>query len=230
MRPLVELEGVAKKYGTHPALVGVDMSLDCGQIVGLLGENGCGKTTLFKILAGVLAGYEGTALIDGKAPGPQTKALTAYLPDKSFFAPSSKIKDCVEIFEDFFPDFDAEKALETINFFGLKHDKTLAQMSLGMREKVQVAMVMGRRARLYLLDEPISGVDPSARQVILEGIVRNLDPRSLVIISTHLLHDLEPILDTAVFMRAGRVIESGNVDDLRAKHAASLDGIFRKVY
>ena len=227
---LVEATGLRMTYGATTALDGLDMTLAPGQIVGLLGENGCGKTTLLKILAGVLAGYSGDVRIAGHAPGSESKALVSYLPDTSFLPDAARVSYCLELYTDFFADFQPEKARDLIGFFGLSESARLKQMSKGMREKVQIALAMSRDARVFLLDEPISGVDPAARQVILDGIVRNFSEDSLLLITTHLVHDLEPILDAAVMMRHGRVLLSGDADDLRGSRGASLDQIFRETY
>ena len=227
---LVEARGLTMRYGAVSALDGLDLALPPGKIVGLLGENGCGKTTLLKILAGVLSGYSGTALIDGHAPGPETKAIVSFLPDASFLPDSARVSYCLRLYRDFFPDFREDKARDLLGFFGLDESTRLKEMSKGMREKVQIALAMSRDARVFLLDEPISGVDPAARQLILDGIVRTLSEDSLLLISTHLVHDLEPILDAVVMMRHGRVLLAGDADDLRASHSASLDQIFRETY
>lgn len=227
---LVEATGLRMTYGATTALDGLDMALAPGQIVGLLGENGCGKTTLLKILACVLAGYSGDVRIAGHVPGPESKALVSYLPDTSFLPDAARVSYCLELYTDFFADFQPEKARDLIGFFGLSESARLKQMSKGMREKVQIALAMSRDSRVFLLDEPISGVDPAARQVILDGIVRNLSEDSLLLITTHLVHDLEPILDAAVMMRHGRVLLSGDADDLRGSRGASLDQIFRETY
>lgn len=228
--PLLDVSGLTMQFGSTAALDGLDLSLAPGQIVGLLGENGCGKTTLLKILAGVLTGYSGNAHIAGHAPGPESKALVSFLPDTSFLPDSARVSFCLELYADFFADFQIEKARDLIGFFGLSESARLKQMSKGMREKVQIALAMSRDARVFLLDEPISGVDPAARDVIVDGIVRNLNEESLLVIATHLVHDLEPILDSAVMMRHGRVLLAGDADDLRAQHSSSLDQIFKETY
>lgn len=227
---LLTVRGLTKRYGTLTALDNLDLELVPGQVVGLLGENGCGKTTLLKILAGVLTGYEGSVQIAGHTPGPESKALVSFLPDASFLADSARVSDCLRLYADFFPDFQIDKSRELISFFGLSEKQRLREMSKGMREKVQISLAMSRQARLFLLDEPISGVDPAARQVILDGIMSNLEPDSLLIISTHLVHDLEPLLDAVVMMRHGQVLLTGSADDLRAEHGASLDAIFKETY
>lgn len=228
--PLVEVAGLTKRFGPVTALDGLDMALRPGQVVGLLGENGCGKTTLLKILAGVLSGYEGDVRIGGHNPGPESKALVSFLPDTSFLPDAARVSYCLDLYRDFFADFQVEKARELIGFFGLSESSRLKEMSKGMREKVQISLAMSRDARVFLLDEPISGVDPAARQLILDGILRTLSEDSLLLISTHLVHDLEPILDGVVMMRHGRVLLQGDADDLRGEHSASLDQIFREMY
>lgn len=228
--PLLDVSDLTMRFGSTTALDGLDLSLAPGQIVGLLGENGCGKTTLLKILAGVLTGYSGQVRVAGHAPGPESKALVSYLPDTSFLPDSARVSYCLELYADFFADFQTEKARDLIGFFGLSESARLNEMSKGMREKVQIALAMSRDARVFLLDEPISGVDPAARDVIVDGIVRNLSEDSLLVIATHLVHDLEPILDAVVMMRHGRVLLSGDADDLRAQHNASLDQIFKETY
>ncbi len=228
--PLIVVRGLTKTYGSNRALNGLDLELYGGQIVGLLGENGCGKTTLLKVLAGVLQDHSGEVQIAGHALGPKSKAVVSFLPDASFLADTATVTQCIRLYADFFADFQTDKAKDMIGFFGLQDDMKLKHMSKGMREKAQIALAMSRDARVFLLDEPISGVDPAAREVILDGIVRNLESDALVLISTHLIHDLEPILDAAVMMRDGGVILSGQVDDLRAEHGLSMDALFRKVY
>lgn len=228
--PLIAVRDLHVSYGTTTAVDGLDLELGAGQIVGLLGENGCGKTTLLKVMAGVLSHYTGDVRVDGMAPGPDTKAMVSFLPDASFLADSAKISYCIDLYADFFDDFQAAKARDLIGFFGLDESKRLKEMSKGMREKVQISLAMSRDARLFLLDEPISGVDPAARSLILDGILRNLEEDCLLLIATHLIHDLEPILDSVVMMRHGKVLLTGSADDLRVEHAASLDQIFKEMY
>ena len=228
--PLIEARGLNKNFGPVPALAGVDLELAGGQVVGLLGENGCGKTTLLKVLAGVMQEHAGRVRIAGRRLGPETKACVSFLPDASYLKDSATVSQCIKMFSDFFSDFRADKASDMIKFFGLAENMKLKQMSKGMREKAQIALAMSRDAKVFLLDEPISGVDPAARDVILKGIVRNLEADALVLISTHLIHDLETVLDAVVMMRHGKVLLTGQVDDLRAEHGLSIDALFRKVY
>lgn len=230
MNALIRAHSLTKRFGSLAALDSLDLEITGGRIVGLLGENGCGKTTLLKILAGVMQDHEGEVEVCGHAPGPESKAQVSFLPDASFLALGNTLERCIQFYSDFFSDFHADRARDTAEFFGLDTDMKLKNMSKGMREKAQVALAMSRRARVFLLDEPISGVDPAAREVILQGIVRNLEENALVLISTHLIHDLEPILDSVVMMRAGKILLSGEVDELRATHNLSIDALFRKAY
>lgn len=226
----IEVRNLTKFYRQFPALRDLSLSLEAGQIVGLMGDNGSGKTTLLKILAGVLADWDGEVSVCGHRPGPESKALVSFLPDASYLADTLKPEQAVAQFARFFADFDAERARQMIDFFGLPTDRTLKQMSKGMREKLQISLAMSRRAKVYLLDEPISGVDPAARDVILRGIISSFDPEAVMVISTHLIQDVEPIVDSVIFLRAGQVLLQGRADDLRAEHRLGLDGLFRKVY
>lgn len=227
---LIEIEHLTKTYRGVPALQDLSLTWDAGQVVGLMGDNGAGKTTLLKVLAGVLADWTGNVRIDGLAPGPETKARVAYLPDASFLPSSLTPVQAIEQFARFFSDFDPQKAAEMVDFFGLPADRPLKEMSKGMGEKMQVSLTMSRDAQVYLLDEPISGVDPAARDIILRGILSQFSPESLMVISTHLLADVEPIVDSVAFLRGGQLLLQGNTDQLRDEYQLSLDALFRKVY
>ena len=228
--PALHITNLSKKYGAFTALDQLSLTLPPGQVVGLLGENGCGKTTLLKVIAGVLTDYDGDVRIHGHEPGPESKAIVSFLPDASFLADGDTVEACLEKYRDFFADFNEPKARELLQFLGLETNRKLSTLSKGQREKVQIALAMGRDALVYLLDEPISGVDPAAREVLLQAIVRGLTPEALVIVSTHLIHDLEPILDGVAMMRYGRILLAGQVDDLRAERGTSIDALFREVY
>ncbi|GAA4906503.1 ABC transporter ATP-binding protein [Tessaracoccus lubricantis] len=228
--PAIKIAHLTKKYGAFPALNDLTLSLEGGQIVGLLGENGSGKTTLLKVLAGALTQYDGDVLVHGRRIGPDTKAMVSFLPDASFLADGDTIDGCVGMFQDFFSDFNEAKCRDLLKFFQLDTHRKLNTLSKGMREKVQIALAMSRDAKVFLLDEPISGVDPAARDVLLQAIVRDLPEDALLLISTHLIHDLEPVLDSVAFMRHGRILLQGAVDDLRAERNLSIDQLFREVY
>ena len=226
----IQVQSLTKHYGKFPALNNLSFSLDEGNVVGLLGENGCGKTTLLKVLAGLMLRYEGDVFVAGERPGAASKARVSFLPDQSFLADGEKIRFCAQQYDDYFDDFNRAKFDDLLQFFRLEPQMKLSQLSKGMREKVQIALAMSRDAKVFLLDEPISGVDPAARDVILRAIVRNLEPYSLVLISTHLIADIEPVLDRVLMMRFGQVLLEGAVDDLRMQHGKSMDQLFREVY
>lgn len=228
--PAIEVTGLTKAYRGRPALRNLNLTLAPGQIVGLMGDNGSGKTTLLKILAGVLAEWQGSVRIAGHKPGPESKALVSFMPDASFLPDSHKPDDSIAQFKRFFRDFDETKAREMVDFFELPWDRSLKEMSKGMREKLQISLAMSRRARVYLLDEPISGVDPASRDIILRGILSNFADDALMLVSTHLIHDVEPIVDSVVFLRQGELLLQGEADALREEHGLSLDALFRKVY
>ncbi|WP_136194571.1 ABC transporter ATP-binding protein [Actinomyces procaprae] len=228
--PLIRVAHLTKAYRGRPALADLTLDLPAGRIIGLMGSNGSGKTTLLKILAGLLSDYDGRVQVGGHAPGPQSKALVAFLPDADFLASGLKAEQAIGMFSRLFPDFDADRAHELVEFFGLPKDRSLKEMSKGMGEKLRVSLIMARRARVYLLDEPISGVDPAARDVILRGVLHNFDPEALMVISTHLIADVEPIVDSVVFLKDGRLLLAGDADDLREAHGMSLDALFRKEY
>ena len=223
--PLVTVRHLTKTYRGRPALCDLSLSLPAGRIVGLMGANGCGKTTLLKILAGVLADYEGQVRIAGHAPGP-----LSFLPDADFLATSLPPPRAIAQFSRLFADFDAAKARRLVDFFALPAERSIKEMSKGMGEKLRIALMMSRRARVYLLDEPISGVDPAAREIILDGVLRDFESDSLMLISTHLIADVEPIVDSVVFLKDGRLLLAGDADDLRQTHSTSLDALFRKEY
>ena len=228
--PLVVVENLTKTFQGRPALDELSLGLPPGRIVGLMGSNGSGKTTLLKILAGVLADYDGRVRIAGHDPGPESKALVSFLPDTNFLATNLTAPAAITQYRRFFADFDSGKATELVRFFNLPTDRTLKEMSKGMGEKLRVSLAMSRRARVYLLDEPISGVDPAARDVILSGILRDFAPEALMLISTHLIADVEPIIDSVVFLKDGRLLLAGDADDLRQDRGTSLDALFRKEY
>ena len=226
----VVVTNLTKTYRGRPALRDLSLELPAGRITGLMGSNGSGKTTLLKILAGVLADYQGRVRIAGHAPGPRSKAAVAFLPDAAFIADNLTAERAVAYYARFFADFDADKARDLIRFFKLPADRTIKEMSKGMGEKLRIALTMSRRARVYLLDEPISGVDPAAREVLMNGILTDFNPDALLLISTHLIADVEPIVDSVVFLHEGGLMLAGDADDLREASGMSLDALFRKEY
>ena len=208
----------------------MSLGLPAGQIVGLLGPNGSGKTTFIKLCAGLLTATGGNISICGQDLGPETKALVSYLPDRTYLNNRQKIRDQLDFFEDFYPDFDRPKAERMLRDLGLTPQMRFGTLSKGAREKVQLVLVMSRRARLYLLDEPIGGVDPAARDYILQTIIGNCGPDSTVLISTHLIADVEPVLDGFIFMNQGTVLRTGMVEQVREESGKSLDELFREVF
>jgi len=228
--PAVSCIELRKSYGGPYVLSGVNLELPAGKIIGLLGPNGSGKTTLIKILAGLLQPNTGTTLIYGEEPGDSTKAIVSYLPERTYFDAGMRVRECVRFFEDFYADFDSERAHAMLSALAVPMEAKIKTLSKGTREKVQLVLVMSRRAKLYLLDEPIGGVDPAAREYILNTIIGYHAPDSTVIISTHLIRDVEEILDGFVFVRDGRIIMSGDANEARREHGKSLDEIFREVF
>ena len=227
---LLETKGLTKKFGGYTALQDVNLTLECGKIVGLLGPNGSGKTTLLKLLNGLLCPPSGTITIGGYEPGIITKQHVSYLPDSNYFPKRMKVTELLDYFSDFFADFDREKAGYMLNSLGISADMKLAHMSKGTLEKVQLVLAMSRKAHLYCLDEPIGGVDPATRDYILNTIVGNYCENSTVIISTHLISDVENVLDEAVFLQNGQIRLHSSVDKIREEENKSVDALFREVF
>ena len=227
---LVTIENLNKSYGRGPVLQSLNLTVNSGRIVGVMGPNGCGKTTLFKILTGLISDYQGTVTIDGQAPGVYTKSIVSYLPEKTYLSDWMRAKDALDMFRDFYADFDRQKAAEMLQRFRLDEKMKLKSMSKGMQEKLQLILVMSRAAKLYILDEPLSGIDPAARDSILDIILKNYTEDSTVLLSTHLIYDVERIFDDVVMMDYGRLIAADSADALREKAGKSLDAYFREVF
>lgn len=230
MNVIVETKQLTKDYGKKVALKNVDLTITSGKIIGLLGPNGSGKTTLIKLVNGLLTPTNGEVFIGGKAPGPETKAMISYLPDKSYLNDWMKIDQLVEFFADFYKDFSKETAYEMLESLNLTGNQKLKSLSKGNKEKVQLILVMSRKAKLYLLDEPIAGVDPAARDYILKTILTSYNPEASVIISTHLIADVEQVLDEIIFIKDGEIMLTSTVDGIREKEGKSVDGLFREVF
>ncbi len=228
--PVLQITNLHKNYGSHPVLEGVSFQIPRVKIVGLLGPNGCGKTTIMKLIAGLIPQDSGEILIDGIAPGLQSKALISYLPERSYLNDWMRISDLLEFFCDFYRDFDLSRAQQMLSDLHISQRDRLKTMSKGTKEKVQLVLVMSRRAHLYLLDEPIGGVDPAARDYILRTILRNFEGDSSILISTHLIQDVETVFDRALFLNQGRIVIDGEVDEIREKYGKSIDGLFREVF
>ena len=230
MAAAFECVSLSKSFGSVRALENVNIQLQPGRVVGLLGPNGSGKTTLIKLANGLLTPSEGQVLIYGQRPGPATKALVSYLPDKLHLPEWMSAEQLINMYADFYADFDREKACEMLARLDLSSRKKLSQMSKGTKEKVQLILTMSRKAKLYLLDEPIGGVDPATRDYILDTIIRNYDPDAVVMISTHLISDVENVLDEVIFVNQGKILLQSGVDEIREKHGKSVDALFREVF
>lgn len=227
---LLEANNLSKSYGAFPALQNVNLTIDCGRIIGLLGPNGSGKTTLLKIINGLLVPSSGSITIGGEAPGVITKQHISYLPDTSYFPKWMKITDLFTYFNDFYADFDEAKAREMLHRLNINEKMKLKQMSKGTLEKVQLILTMSRNSNLYCLDEPIGGVDPATRDYILQTIINNYSENASVLISTHLISDVENVLDDVIFLQDGQVRLQSTVDEIREKEGQSVDSLFREVF
>ena len=225
--PLVYLDHVTKNYGHEVALMDVSLNIQPGRIIGLLGPNGSGKTTIIKLINGLLQPSLGNIYIHGQLPSPASKKVVSYLPDTTYLNENMKIIDAINYFQDFYADFNVQRAYQLLNDLHLHPNQKLNSLSKGNKEKVQLILVMSREADLYVLDEPIGGVDPAARDYILRTIIQNRRPNSSVLISTHLIADIEQVLDEAIFNNQGRILLHENTTVLRNQHGKSIDEIFR---
>ena len=230
MSELLKLTALTKRYGDVLALDNVDLTVESGKIIGLLGPNGSGKTTLIKLLNGLLTPTEGTVLVNGSPVGPETKKIVSYLPDNSFLPPWMTARQIVELFSDFYADFRPELALQMIDRLGVPRDMRLKNLSKGGKEKVCLILIMSRNALLYVLDEPIAAVDPATRDFVISTIINNHNPDSSVLISTHLISDIEPVLDEAIFINPGRIALHQSVEEIRNEKGKSVDALFREVF
>lgn len=230
MSNLVEIKELGKCYGKKKVMNNLSLSLESGRIVGILGPNGSGKSTLIKMMAGVLKPTSGQITINGYPVGVNTKKIVSYLPERTYLNPSMKVKEAVDYFADFYEDFSKQKALDMLEKFGINEQDKIKSLSKGTREKVQIVLVMSREAKLYLLDEPMGGVDPAARDYILRTIISNYNEDATVVITTHLISDIENVLDEVVFIKQGEVYLKELVDDIRTKYNKSVDALFREVF
>lgn len=227
---LLECNNLCKTYGRKAALNGISLQLGPGKIIGLLGPNGSGKTTLLKLINGLLTPSSGSLLINGRPPGRESKAIVAYLPERTYLNDSMKVRDALRFFADFYSDFDLQRAEDMLRSLNIETTARLRTLSKGTKEKVQLILVMSRQARLYCLDEPIAGVDPAARDYILRTIINNYNPEASVLISTHLITDIEQVLDEVIFIREGELLLHKTVDDIRFQNGKSVDALFREVF
>ena len=231
MSELIEIQGLTKAYDAqHVAVNNVSLTLPHGKIIGLLGPNGSGKTTLIKMMNGLLTPTQGVIRIGGRPVGVETKAHVSYLPDRTYLSGNKKVTQILDFFCDFYADFSRERAVGMLRSLGVDPDARMGTLSKGTKEKVQLILVMSREADLYILDEPIAGVDPAARDYILRTILNNYNPNATVLISTHLIGDVEQVLDEVIFMRYGHLVLYTSVDNIRERHGKSVDAYFREVF
>lgn len=227
---LLECKHLYKEFDNKPILKDINLKIPRGKIIGLLGKNGMGKTTLIKLINDLLVPTSGEILINGEKPGVKSKEIISYLPERTYLDKDMTIKQVLQYFEEFYKNFDKEKAIRLLNDLNLDIDKKISKMSKGMQEKLQLILVMSREAQIYILDEPLGGVDPATRDYILDTILSNFSEGASVIISTHLISDIERILDEVIFIDKGEIILTSSADELRNKEKASIDEIFRRYF
>ena len=227
---VVVCNNLTKRYGKKTALQNVNLNLEPGRIIGLAGPNGSGKTTMIKLMQRMLVPTEGQVLIQGQEPGPETKAVVAYLPDRDFLPDWMKVSALLGLYQSYYADFDRAAAERMIASLGIDQDQSFKKLSKGTREKVQLILTMSRKALVYLLDEPIAGVDPAARDYIIRTIISNYNPEAMVLISTHLISDIEAVLDEVIFLKEGQIVLHENADELRTRVNMSVDEYFREVF
>ncbi len=227
---LLECKNLSKYYSGKCALDRIDLTIESGKIVGLLGPNGSGKSTLIKMISGLLKPSDGELKVAGKDVGVETKKIVSYLPDHDYLNDWMKVEDIITMFEEFYDDFDRKRAVDMITKLNIDTKQQLKNLSKGTKEKVQLILVMSRHANLYLLDEPIGGVDPAARDYILNTIISNYEENATVIIATHLIADIEQVLDEVIFINQGKIALQSTVDDIREQEGKSVDSLFREVY
>ena len=230
MRPILECQRLTKKYGSFFALSNLNLSIERGQIVGLLGPNGSGKTTLIKLANGLLVPTDGHIMVNGLEPGTVTKKIVSYLPDRSFFSEHMKVREILSYYSDFYKNFSTERALKMLDTLEIDRNTRISALSKGTKEKVQLVLVMSRDADLYILDEPIGGVDPAARAYILQTILTNYNENATVLLSTHLISDIENVLDRVIFLQNGQLALNKTVDEIRTTYGKSVDALFREVF
>lgn len=230
MSCILEAKNLNKSYFKKKALNNLNLSIEKGRVVGVLGPNGSGKTTFIKIAAGILRQSSGEILIDNHEPGVYTKSVISYLPDRNYLPKWMKVEDAINYFNDFYGDFDRNKAYELLDFMKLERGMKVTSLSKGMTEKLHLTLVLSRKAKLYILDEPIAGVDPVARDKILDAIINNYNEDSSMLITTHLVRDIERVFDDVVFINNGEVVLSGNAEILREEKNKSIDELYKEVF
>ena len=227
---LLECKNLCKEFDKNPILQDINLKIPRGKIIGLLGKNGTGKTTLIKLINDLLTPTSGEILINGKNPGIESKEIISYLPERTYLDREMTVKDAIKYFEEFYKNFDSQKAIKILKDLDLDNNTKISKMSKGMQEKLQLILVMSRNAELYILDEPLGGVDPATRDYILDTILSNFCDGASVIISTHLIADIERILDEVIFIDKGEIIITSSADELRNKENGSIDEIFRRMF
>ena len=227
---LLEIKKLNKSFDNKKILTDINLSISGGKIIGLLGKNGAGKSTLIKLINDLLTPSSGEILVNGKKIGVESKNVISYLPERSYLNKQMKVSEIIELFKDFYQDFDEKKAMRLLKDLDLDINQSLTKMSKGMQEKVQLVLVMSRKADLYILDEPLGGVDPATRDYILDTILSNFNDNASVIISTHLISDIEKILDEVIFIDKGKIVLQSDADKLRNKEKSSIDEIFRRMF
>jgi ABC-2 type transport system ATP-binding protein len=227
---LIEIKDLTKSYGKKEALKNINLTIEPGKIYGLLGPNGSGKTTLIKIINNLLTPTKGEIKIKGNNPGIESKKIISYLPERTYLNMNFKVKELLDYFEDFYDNFDRKKAISLLKKLNINKEDKLKTMSKGTKEKVQLILVMSRKADLYILDEPIGGVDPASRDYILETIISNFSENASMIISTHLIQDIEGILDNVIFINKGKIILNDKADNIRTERNQTIDQVFREEF
>lgn len=230
MENILKVVDINKKYLSKDALKNINIEIGCGKVVGLLGPNGSGKTTLIKLIAGLLKPSSGVIEINGKNPGVYTKSIVSYMPDKDFLYKWMRIRDALDFYNDFYEDFDMQKAINLLGVMKLNLNDKITSLSKGMYEKLNVTLTFSRRARLYVLDEPLGGIDPVARESIMDVILSSCRDDSSILISTHLVHDIERLFDEVIFISNGEIILQGDAEELRSRNSNSIDALYREVY
>ncbi len=230
MENILELKNVRKNYGKKEALKGINLCIPQGKIIGLLGPNGSGKSTMIKLINGLLEPTSGEVLIKGAKPNIESKKVIAYLPERTYLNDWMRVEQLLNFFQDFYNDFDYNKALNMLNSLQINETDKLKTMSKGTKEKVQLILVMSRKADLYILDEPIGGVDPAARDYILKTIIKNYSENSSILLATHLIQEIENICDSIIFLSQGNIVLEGSVDEIREENGKSIDSLFREVF
>lgn len=230
MENIIEIKGLTKSYLNKKAVNNLSLNLEKGKVVGILGPNGSGKTTIIKILAGILRSTKGQVLIDGKNPGAYTKSIVSYLPDRNFLYEWMSVEESIVFYKDFYADFDKNKAYELLEFMNLDKNAKVNSLSKGMKEKLNLTLVLSRRAKVYILDEPIAGVDPIARDQILDAIIKNYNKDSTMLITTHLVRDIEGVFDEVIFLKEGEVYLRGDAEQLREEKEMQIDDLYKEIF